>query len=146
MTTYNDLEDYLETLATDMGLHLVVVTDWLDILDLQLDQQRYPALVVEFPDVEIVDDGGLALDFEFNFSIIQNVPREETPAFCKNVLNTTLEKAIRFRERIYCDSEEDDLIHDAELGTTLQRITKATADNCYGWRGAAAIKFHTLID
>lgn len=147
MTTYNDFESYLETLveAIDGLKSLVIVTDWADILDLQLDQAKYPALVVECPDVEMGDDGGLSLSFDFAFSVVRNAKKDEKPAFYRSILNDTLTMAIQVREKIYCDSEMEMTLHDAELGTQFQRIVAATPDNVYGWRGSAVVKYFTSI-
>lgn len=147
MTTFNDFQDYIEGITTDVTdiEYVQLVVDWLEIMDLQLDFVKYPCLVVEVPDVNVSDVGGAALEFDFAWSVIKPVPQDEKPEFAKTVLSEMLEIALKVQKQIFCDSEENEEEFDAELGSQLQRIVKATADNCYGWRGFAKIKIYRSI-
>ena len=138
MTAYSDFEQYFKDLVDnhDQLQFITFVNGWQDIMDLQLAFDLYPALVVEIPDVDLAEEGGASLGFDFAFSVIKNTPKGELPEFYRTILNEQLKTAIGVRNQIFCDSEEVDDF-DADLGTTFQRIVNATNDNCFGWRGTS---------
>lgn len=146
MTVYEQYENYfVELVEADPTLKSVTfVNDWTEIMDLQLGFELYPALVIEIPDVDLKDEGGASVSFDMAYSIIQNAPANEMPEFYRVILGQMLVLSMKLKAKIFCDSESVDDF-DAELDTTFQRIIKATADNCYGWRGSAQLKFYTGI-
>lgn len=146
MAVYKDFENYfVELVEAHPTLKSVTfVNDWTEIMDLQLGFDLYPALVIEIPDIDGKIEGGAEVTFDFAYSIIQNTPENELSAFYRNVLDEIIMLQLKLKAQMFCDSEEVDDF-DAELDTTFQRIIKATADNCYGWRGSAQLKYHIAI-
>lgn len=147
MTTFEDFQTYLEGIPPQIiGLESMhIVLDWLDIMELQLDRAKYPALVVEMPDITLDDVGGAGMEFDFAWSIIKAVPADDPPSTAKQAMSDTLEIALTVNKIFFCDSEADEEGFDSELSNQLQPIIKATPDNCCGWRGNAKIKIYRII-
>lgn len=135
MNTLDDFRQYfIELVENDDDLEAVVfVTDYTEILSLQLDSKLYPALVIEVPDVNITAKSSLDDEFETGFTVIKGLPRDEKYDFYFSKLSELLVIVRRVVHQIYCDAEADKF--DADVNTTLSPVYKTTADNCYGWRG-----------
>ena len=128
------IDFYFETIhnwideVTDIN-HTVIVTNWEEILNLQLKGIQYPVAVLEIPDIMIKDQGGLFYEMEGAITILKQA---ESDAVIKTLLNDTFLIAQLVIQEMFCNNE----IHPS----FLQPVIKATADDCYGWRFIFTLK------
>lgn len=139
--TYAEFEEYfVQLFQEDEDLKSAIfVTDWSEILELQQNKKLYPCLVIEIFEISSDSEGGSPdLTIEGAYSVISGMPTGEKRERYRAILQKNLQIICRVKERIDCDGDAQGLF-EPELKTQFNPITKATADNAYGWRGYFSI-------